>query len=309
MKEKFEDITFSPDRDVLLTWMDEKLNEYQKQGYVLSTRQLYYQCVANNLVPNTEKSYKMIASLVSDGRKAGRIDWAMIDDRGRNTNVVGSWDHPADILYESALRFRTNPWKWQPNHVEVVVEKDAMSGILWPVCAKERIPFTAAKGYSSSSLAYEMGQRLRRIHEIGLSGTCGQTVHIIYLGDHDPSGIHMAVDIHDRLCMYSRLERSDLKVHRIALNMDQVHKYRPPENPAKMTDSRYKKYQEKYGDSSWELDSLEPHVIADLVTRKIHSLRDEDSWKMALINEERMRRDLWNVYTQFEQARKAARKS
>jgi hypothetical protein len=68
-------------------------------------------------------------------------------------------------------------------------------------------------------------------------------------------------------------------VKRLALNMDQITKYKPPENPAKMTDSRFGGYVVKYGKKSWELDALEPKVLADLITRNIKEHIDDAAWK------------------------------
>ncbi|GAG25061.1 unnamed protein product, partial [marine sediment metagenome] len=65
----------------------------------------------------------------------------------------------------------------------------------------------------------------------------------------------------------------------IALNMDQVEEYTPPENPAKVTDSRFETYVLEYGSSSWELDALEPSVIADLVEDEIRSFIKPIPWK------------------------------
>jgi hypothetical protein len=64
-----------------------------------------------------------------------------------------------------------------------------------------------------------------------------------------------------------------INLHRVALNMEQVTKYQPPENPAKVTDSRAAGYIERFGHSSWELDALEPSLLASLVEEKVHELR------------------------------------
>jgi hypothetical protein len=59
--------------------------------------------------------------------------------------------------------------------------------------------------------------------------------------------------------------RSRVEVRRLALNIDQVKQYGPPPNPAKETDSRFASYGNQYGSDCWELDALDPAVIADLV--------------------------------------------
>jgi hypothetical protein len=48
----------------------------------------------------------------------------------------------------------------------------------------------------------------------------------------------------------------------VALNWDQIKVLKPPENPAKETDSRYGDYVRQYGRSSWELDAVEPRYLS-----------------------------------------------
>jgi hypothetical protein len=67
--------------------------------------------------------------------------------------------------------------------------------------------------------------------------------------------------------------------------MNQVKAYKPPPNPAKMTDSRFTVYEAKHGNKSWELDALDPKVIGGLIRRKIKSLIVEDKWDAAIRRE------------------------
>ncbi len=104
---------------------------------------------------------------------------------------------------------------------------------------------------------------------------------IIYLGDHDPSGIDMSRDVLDRLALFAESGDYDdglLRVNRIALNMDQVKQFNPPKNPAKLTDSRAADYISKFGRSSWELDAIEPRRLARLVTSAIEENIDTEAW-------------------------------
>ena len=108
----------------------------------------------------------------------------------------------------------------------------------------------------------------------------GQGTHIIHLGDHDPSGIDMSRDIEDRIKMFMAHHEYGgsryFDFTRIALNRDQIDLYNPPPNPAKSTDSRFQGYMNEHGDESWELDALEPQVLADLVRAKVDEIRDDD---------------------------------
>ncbi len=281
-KEKFMDHKFNRASLELIETADKILNDYARQGYRLSLRQLYYQLVARDIIENTVKSYKRIGNLVSDARLAGLLDWDRIEDRGREAVIPAAWKSPAQIVRAAASQFRVDRWEGQPCHVEVMVEKDALSGILGPVCRELYVRFTANKGYSSSSAMYEAGQRMRDARRIG------KQVHIFYFGDHDPSGIDMTRDIFERLVRFSR--NNKLEVHRLALNWEQVEDWRPPENPAKETDSRFEAYREQFGESSWELDAVEPRTLASLVNEHVRELIDQDQWQ-AIAREERLMRD------------------
>ena len=115
---------------------------------------------------------------------------------------------------------------------------------------------------------------------------------ILHLGDHDPSGKDMTRDITDRLSEFSG---GEIEVKRLALNMPQVEQYNPPPNPAKITDSRAEKYIEEFGQESWELDALEPAVIAELIRNAVYEVRDVDQWDEAVKKEEKQKEQLGKV--------------
>lgn|ERR1700728_1246213 len=283
MKETFIEKKFNRGSLALIQQINAILANYEAQGFDLSLRQLYYQLVSKNVIANTEQSYKATGELVAGARLAGLIDWDMIVDRGRYTSANSHWENPRDFVQNTAQTFKIDLWEGQDNHVEVMVEKQALEGVLEPVCAKLDIAFTSNKGYSSVSALYECGKRLKE------RMAWGKSVIIFYLGDHDPSGIDMTRDVLARLAMFSGCNQTAdwrdgddtglLQVKRIALNMPQIRQYNPPENPAKITDSRYAGYVSKFGESSWELDALEPKVLANLVEQNVRALMDVELWE------------------------------
>ncbi len=286
MKEQFIDHGFNRASLELIKTANGILNEYAGMGYRLSLRQLYYQLVARDYIENSVKSYKRIGNLISDARLAGLLDWGMIEDRGRETVIPAAWESPAEIIRACADQFRIDRWKGQPCYAEVMVEKDALSGILEPVCRDLHVRFTANKGYSSSSAMYETGKRIHRASQ------CADEIHIFYLGDHDPSGIDMTRDIAERLQMFTYGLVDADRVHRLALNWNQVEEWKPPENPAKETDSRFEAYVHEFGESSWELDAVEPRTLADLVRDGITKLIDVEIWDEVAAREKAMRNEL-----------------
>jgi len=283
MKEQFIDKNFSGESGERIILVNDILEEYRSQGFDLSLRQLYYQLVARDYIENSNKSYKMLGSLVNNARLAGLVDWGMIVDRSRNSAINSHWDNPGQIIRTAANSFQIDKWEDQPNHIEVMVEKDALSGVLMPVCGNQDIYFTANKGYPSASLLYRMSKRLLdKVDE-------GKNVYILHLGDHDPSGIDMTRDLQDRLELFCGLA---VDIKRLALNMDQVEEYAPPENPAKLSDTRSQKYISIYGYSSWELDALEPRVLANLVYDFVEIYKDQLIWQESLNSEAEMQSEL-----------------
>lgn len=259
--------------------------EYQGQGYDLTLRQLYYQMVARDIIPNNVKSYNNLGSLISDARLAGLIDWLAIVDRTRNLRANGHWDSPAAIVKACAQQFEIDKWADQPYRIECWVEKDALVGVLERVCTELDVPYFACRGYTSQSEMWLAGQRFQRYVRDG------QTPLILHLGDHDPSGIDMTRDIFDRLELFM----GGLKVERLALNFDQVEEHNPPPNPAKMTDSRAESYVARFGDESWELDALDPKTISGLISDAVFEYRDVDLWDEAVSREREMRARLEKV--------------
>ena len=255
------------------------------EGYRLSSRQICYQLLTKNIIAGSE--FDSTEALVSNGRLAGLIDWDAIEDRSREMVQNPHWDNPKEILLSCSQQFKIDKWAVQPNYVEVMVEKQALEGVLIPVCKKLDIPFTANRGYVSSTTLYEASKRfLARLNR-------GKAAFVIYLGDHDPSGIDMTRDISERLSMFIR-SKDGIYVNRIALNMGQVTKLKLPPNPAKMTDTRANGYIKKFGSSSWELDAIEPRELAKLVTDKVLELRDEKLWNIEVKRERRMIEELKN---------------
>jgi hypothetical protein len=290
MKERFIQQEFAAKSMVLINQANQILAEYTAQGYRLTLRQLYYQFVSRNYLENNQKNYKRLGDVINNGRLCGLIDWNYIEDRGRETVFVPHWDSPADIIDTAAASFRIDKWEDQPWYVEVQVEKQALEGVLIPVCRQLDIGFCANKGYSSSSALYEAGKRLQEKIDLG------KDILILYLGDHDPSGIDMTRDVRERLQLFSR---NRIKTVRLALNMDQIEQYNPPENFAKTTDSRYFQYTDQFGESSWELDALEPRVLAGLVTAAVEEVRDDGLYNAAIEREREMRATLKQYATDY----------
>lgn len=283
------------------------LTEYEQQGYDLTLRQLYYQFVSRGLIPNNDREYNRLGSIVNDARLAGLIDWDHITDRTRFLRTVSSWQSPASIMRGAAHGYQRDLWEDQNVRVEVWVEKDALVGVIERACQTLRVPFLSCRGYTSQSEMWAASQRFFANAQDGLRNV------VLHLGDHDPSGIDMSRDIEERILYFMASDHykassngvtseeafdfaeENFKLSRLALNWDQVQEYSPPPNPAKMTDSRGAGYVEKFGKQSWELDALEPTVIGQLISDAVTAEIDWDMWEAASKVETNERDALLNV--------------
>jgi len=263
------------------------IDDYEDQGYTLTLRQLYYQFVARDIIENTEQSYKSLSSKISNARMAGMISWNAIEDRNREHNSFWISEDPEAEIANLPNFIRFDQWARQDYYVEVWVEKEALGAVVAKACDPLLVPYMSCKGYLSASEAWRAGKRFEK------AASNGKECVLIHLGDHDPSGIDMTRDNDSRLSLFSYNDYIDVK--RIALNMDQIEQYQPPNNPAKLTDPRAKDYIKKFGGKSWELDALEPRVIEALITDHIEPLIDWNVWDEITEEENEVKENLSNL--------------
>lgn len=269
--------------------------DYARQGFDLTLRQLYYQFVARGYLANKMQEYKRLGDIINAARLSGLLDWNYIVDRTRNLRGLSHWDDPAGVIASAAYGYRTDRWADQPHRVEVWIEKDALVGVITGVCQRHDVNYFSCRGYTSQSELWSAGRRLARY------GSAGQKPIVIHLGDHDPSGVDMTRDIRERLELFG----ADVEVRRIALNMPQIRQYSPPPNPAKLTDSRATGYIREYGQSSWELDALDPATLDQLIEAEVLSWRDDVLWQEATAAMETERQlltavsDRWDEVSEF----------
>lgn len=268
------------------------LNSFRSQGYNLTLRQLYYQFVSQNILPerwadkktgstNNKRAYDNLGSLMSKARKGGLIDWNYLEDRTRNLQGIRRYANAGEAIRDAADTFHLDWWKDQEYRVEVWVEKEALVDVVGKAANSRDCRFIACKGYMSDSEMWLAGNR--RMVNAHLDG---QVPVILHLGDHDPSGVDMSRDIEERIRMF--MDEDELNWHgygqhlifeRIALNMPQIIAANYPKNPAKTTDTRSTGYIDHFGPSSWELDAVPPQQLRKIITDAIDTfISDIKAW-------------------------------
>jgi len=182
------------DKQYVVSEIISVVNDYSKQGYCLTLRQVYYQLVSKNVIPNDDVAYGKLSSLLDDCRYSGLIDWNAIEDRGRVPYTPYFEYSVSDAIERTKDSYSLDKRQEQPVYIELWSEKDAISNILKQAVRDYTITVGINKGFTSSTAIYDAYNRFTsKILEEG------KKVVVLYFGDHDPSGLDMVRDIRDRL--------------------------------------------------------------------------------------------------------------
>ncbi len=281
MKQTFDNkLRLSKDNERMLSIINNILEDYVNDGYILTLRQLYYQLVAKDIIPNNDKEYSKLSNILKKGRMAGIVDWSAIEDRVRVPKIPYYVSGVKEAIRDTIEQYRIDRMSGQDRKVEIWVEKDALSNVLYRVSQKYHIRLMVNRGYSSVSAMYDAYNRLN------------DNDVILYFGDHDPSGLDMIRDVRDRLYEFGIV----VDVLPIALTMEQIRVFNPPPNPAKITDPRAKWYIEKYGKTSWELDALPPRELIRLAENAVEAIIDIEIFTERLQEEKRGIQELESLF-------------
>lgn len=243
----------------LLQIINEIIDDYAADNFKLTLRELYYELVGKVIIPNVQAEYSKLSRLLTKGRMAGLVNWDAIEDRLRKPDLLYWVIDIPDALQDTIDQYRLNRQRGQKNYLEIWTEKDALSGILQRLAHHYHIRLVVNRGYSSCTAMHEAFKRLGRAEENE------QKLIILYVGDHDPSGLDMLRDIPSRLEEFG----VSCKLIPVALTQKQIQQYSLPKNTAKVTDPRAQWYIENFGDKSWEVDALGPRRLTQIVEKAI----------------------------------------
>lgn len=243
----------------------------------MSVRQLFYQLVSRGAIEKTEAAYKRVVDVSGQMRLDGSLDYRKIADGHRTRRTVWAHNGVQAALENVHDLYRRNYWLDRPLTVEVWSEKDALSGVLLPVCEAWGVTYVACRGFPSITLRYESSIALAAL---------GKPAVVLYLGDHDASGQQISANLEEEL----RVHGADVTVERLALDPWQVRAYGLPTRPGKRTDSRHRAFAARFGDASVELDALPPDTLTTLLQDAIAARVDVPRWR-AMQETERLERE------------------
>jgi hypothetical protein len=267
------------------------LKEY-RDSWPLSVRQVHYYLLNDPPLIHASKpgsryhndlpSYKAADELITRARLTGEISHEAIRDP---TRPVASWAihrGTGQFVRAELDGFMKGYWRdlmqSQPNHIEIIGEKNTIEGALRRVAMDYTIPYTIGRGYSSFPPRQGMASRFRR------SGK--EQLILLVLTDFDQEGKDIGRS-------FAQSMRDDFGIDRIrpvkvTLTAEQVQAlHLPPNLTAKKTSSRRRKFVERHGENVFELEAIPPTTLQRYLRAAIDSVLDIKAFNAEIDQEKR----------------------
>lgn len=263
----------------------EAVIERMRDFLPLSVRQIHYQLLndpplihakkPDSKYSNTLNCYKALDELLTRARVARRIPMDVIADETRPVTVWRVDHEPSAFLtreLETFLRtYSRDLMQSQPNHVEIVGEKNTIASIIEPISMEYCIPMTIGRGFCSLPPRDKMMQRFEK------SG-CDKLV-VLVLGDFDPDGEAIAESFIRSLRDDFYADPKRLVGIKAGLTAEQVREFKlPPQMVAKESSSNYRRFVEKYGSNTYELEAIQPEDLQRVLEEAIKAVIDIDAF-------------------------------
>jgi hypothetical protein len=234
----------------------------------ITLRGLMYRVVSAGWLPSTDREHYMrLGRLMTALREAGTIPFSWIVDNVRSTEKPSSWSGLTDFAETVKRAYRKDFWAQMGEYVHVVVEKDAIAGVLAPVTREHDVALSPIRGYVSLSFAHEIAETWNRITK---------PIHAFYLGDFDASGFDLERDVKAKLTRYCT---RSFEWQRLGVNLEDFQDFDLIPLKPKKTDSRYKRFIREHGSKCAELDALPATELRRRVEDAIKEHIDADKWE------------------------------
>lgn len=267
--------------------LDEAIVAAIEEDWPVSLRGVYYRVVSAGAAPKTEAAYKVVGRQLLKLRRAGVVSNRWITDGTRLIRRPASWDGLEDCLRDTAGFYKRDLWRKQRVEVMVFTEKDAISGILYPVTSRWDLPLGVLKGYASETFAYIVAEEIIDAHKRG------KCVFLYQFGDHDPSGVDAWENFVEKVSAFveERCGWCGAVFERLAVTPQQIIELNLPTRPTKKSDTRAKSF---VGESV-EVDAVPAPVLRQMCEEAIAQHIDAEALRITQIAENDERRILERI--------------
>ena len=265
--------------------VDDAIIAAVRDEHPVTLRGVFYRTVSAGAVDKTENGYRLVGRRLLALRRDNRVPYTWITDGTRWISKPRSWSGLDEMLDDAAASYRRALWHAQDAEVHVFTEKDAISGVVWPVTARWDVPLGVLRGYASESFAYSVAESIVAVHK---------PVFVYQLGDHDPSGLDAWRDFQAKVRGFvdAKSDGSTMVVfRRLAVREEQIVEYDLPTRPTKRTDTRAA----GFAGESVEVDAIRPSVLRGLIEDAITQHIDPEALRLTRIAEDSERDVLYAI--------------
>jgi len=255
----------------------EAIKEQYKIEGAMTLRRIYYVLLGKGLQKPGKDRYNSLSKTLLKAREEGYIDWNVIIDRTRRIDQRQTFDN-FDEIFDVACRtyVKDSMELYQDRHVEVWIEKDAISNNVAQITWDLDVPLVVGRGWVSGSFNYESADRIREIQK-----EKDLAVVILYISDFDPEGEHIPKKVEEKLSLYG-CNPDKFDIRKIALSQKQIQQFNLQSNIGFEVSADHKKkayvqdFIKKYGEVQYEIDALSNDELERILVKELKSLIDFD---------------------------------
>jgi hypothetical protein len=206
-----------------------------KADHPMTVRQVFYQLVVRGTIEKTEEEYQgTVIRLLTEMRIEDELSFDWIVDESRRRRITRTYNNIADAARDTAKFYRRSALRECPDYIEIWVEKEALSGVLWDVTSEYDVPLLVSKGMPSLTQLYGSAYQIAR------AARADKESYIYQFGDHDPSGVLIPKTIERRLTeLCEKLDCPGPYFERVALTEEQITEFNLPTRPTKRNGNRH----------------------------------------------------------------------
>jgi hypothetical protein len=233
---------------------------------------------------NDRASYKDLCDLLTRARLEGHIPWEAIGDPTRPFTKWNVYQDTRAFLRDQIDGFGKGYWRdlmqSQPNHIEIVGEKNTLGKVLNQVASTYCIPTTMGRGYASIDPRHDMEERFKQ------SGK--EKLVVLIVSDFDPDGEQIAESFAQSMHSDFRIPINRVHAIKVGLTLQQIKRHKlPVGGKAKKKSPNYKKFVRKYGTDVYEVEALDPVVLQRILTETIDRVIDTAAFNREVDAEKR----------------------
>jgi hypothetical protein len=145
----------------------------------MTVRQVFYQATICGIVEKTEGGYQKVQTDLVLLRRNSELPYAWLADNTRWQRRPATYNDIGEALRETARLYRKSLWRDADAYVEIWIEKDALSGVIFPITALYDVSLMVARGYASLSFLHSSAEYIAELDVPAFIYHLGTTIPLV----------------------------------------------------------------------------------------------------------------------------------